>query len=387
METPANIFSHQTLSWAISRTGLSPADLDKKLKVKGGTVEKWKQGASAPSIPQAKRLAKAAFVPFPMLLLDTPPTDTIPLPDFRTVDGGHLEKASPNLRDTIDYVTECQDWYRDYVKDNIGERNDFVGCLIGIDDPKKAARLVSDRLSIDQIRKNASSRSSFVTCLTRKIEELGICVMRSGIVRLNTKRRLDPDEFRGFVLSDDYAPFIFINSKDALAGQAFTLIHELVHIGKNDSGISGYSLHAEKEKFANKVAGIVLIPDSVLPNDIEISQESVDDLVENADRLSKKLKISSWAVLTRLRTQKRISEDQYRTAVVEIKKRRLEKPRSNSAADFYLTRGAALGRNFSRALISSVKSGSMLYRDMWMLSGIKPKAIDKYAQEIALAGV
>ena len=106
MENVEKIFSPQTLSWAISRTKLGEKDLEKKIKVKEGTIGKWKSGEVAPSISQAKRLAERAFIAFPMLLLDTPPADTIQIPDFRTVEGKRLVEESPNLRDTIDYVTE-----------------------------------------------------------------------------------------------------------------------------------------------------------------------------------------------------------------------------------------------------------------------------------------
>lgn len=72
MENVEKIFSPQTLSWAISRTKLGEKDLEKKIKVKEGTIGKWKSGEVAPSISQAKRLAERAFIAFPMLLLDTP---------------------------------------------------------------------------------------------------------------------------------------------------------------------------------------------------------------------------------------------------------------------------------------------------------------------------
>ncbi|MDF1574029.1 MAG: ImmA/IrrE family metallo-endopeptidase [Bacteroidales bacterium] len=39
-------------------------------------------------------------------------------------------------------------------------------------------------------------------------------------------------------MSNDYAPFIFINSKDWGAAQLFTLVHELAHIWIAQSGIS-----------------------------------------------------------------------------------------------------------------------------------------------------
>ena len=167
MENVEKIFSPQTLSWAISRTKLGEKDLEKKIKVKEGTIGKWKSGEVAPSISQAKRLAERAFIAFPMLLLDTPPADTIQIPDFRTVEGKRLVEASPNLRDTIDYVTECQDWYRDYLKNGFSEPNGFVGSLLNYDDPEEAAKFISETLSIADLRKEANSRGAFISALTR----------------------------------------------------------------------------------------------------------------------------------------------------------------------------------------------------------------------------
>lgn len=62
--------------------------------------------------------------------------------------------------------------------------------------------------------------------------------MRSGIALGNTHRKLEVSEFRGFVISDAYAPVVFINSSDAPTARLFTLLHELAHIWIGSSGVS-----------------------------------------------------------------------------------------------------------------------------------------------------
>jgi Zn-dependent peptidase ImmA (M78 family) len=104
--------------------------------------------------------------------------------------------------------------------------------------------------------------------LQRKIEEAGILLAVSGIVGNNTHRKLDPAEFRGFVLVDEYAPLVFVNGADGKAAQMFTLAHELAHIwfGRSAAFDLGELQPAddETERACNRCAAEFLVPASQL---------------------------------------------------------------------------------------------------------------------------
>jgi Zn-dependent peptidase ImmA (M78 family) len=104
--------------------------------------------------------------------------------------------------------------------------------------------------------------------LRRSIEAIGVMVVINGVVGNNNTRKLDPEEFRGFVLSDRYAPLIFVNGADFKSAQMFTLAHELAHLWLGRDGV--FDLldlqpgNSDVERFCNAVAAEVLIPSTEL---------------------------------------------------------------------------------------------------------------------------
>lgn len=100
--------------------------------------------------------------------------------------------------------------------------------------------------------------------LVQVLEDCGIIVVFNGVVENNTSRKIPVEECRGFVLVDEYAPFMFINNSDFKSAQMFTMVHELAHIWTGHS--AGFDFRKLQpaadpiEQLCDKVAAEFLVP-------------------------------------------------------------------------------------------------------------------------------
>ena len=156
-----------------------------------------------------------------MLFLKEPPTERLPLPDFRSGSDLQTRRISPNLLDTVYACQQRQEWYREYALSVGEEPLPFVGTAGLTDDVESVARNM--RLSLQFDLDERHRMGSWTDALRRFIEQaddLGILVMCSGVVQNNTRRHLNPNEFRGFALVDPLAPVVFVT----LYTEAFRLL-------------------------------------------------------------------------------------------------------------------------------------------------------------------
>src|SRR5690625_4708798 len=113
----------ELLGWAVDRSGRTREDLEHKFP----QLDAWEKGERQPTFKQLEQFAKATFTPFGSFFLDEPPTQEIPIPDFRTIENMAIDEPSPDLLETIFICERRQEWYRQYALSVGVESVFFVG--------------------------------------------------------------------------------------------------------------------------------------------------------------------------------------------------------------------------------------------------------------------
>lgn len=251
----------ELIRWAVDRSRLSADELVEKFP----KLEAWKTGEKQPTFRQLENFAKTTMTPFGFLFLEQPPEETLSIPDFRTVGDTPIDRPSPNLIDTIHTMQRRQAWMRELLIEEGHDQLAFVGSAGGADNFKSLAQQIRQELDLvpDWAEPLATWEDALKT-LRSAIERIGILVFSNSVVGLNNHRPLDPEEFRGFVLCDPYAPVVFVNSADSKSAQMFSLAHEMAHVWLGSDGLFNLvkmmPSNAETERFCNRVAAEFLIP-------------------------------------------------------------------------------------------------------------------------------
>lgn len=372
------LFNPQILKWARIRAGLTESQLAKKVagpKASSGVVKEWEASGQL-SYSHATKLANATHTPFGYLFLEAPPIEKAPIKDFRVKAGASSGSVSLDLLQTIYSCQIKQAWYRDFLIDNGIPKRGFVGRFNISDDIAFVAQNIRKTLKIvNRFKSLHSDRwNDTFKIYCQAVSEAGILLMRSGVVGNSNNRPLSVDEFRGFALSDDYAPLIFINTNDSDAAILFTLAHELAHIWIGDSALSNpdktYSPSFETEIFCNAVAAELLVPLSTFSK----LWNSALDLEHQLARLSRIYKVSRLVIIRRAFDAGYIPESMFRTFYDhEIKRYSQAESRrkaSKEGGTFHNNVSARSSELLCRAVIDSTIDGRTPYKEAFSLLGL-----------------
>lgn len=371
------------LTWARERSGCSVSDFAHKLMIDEERLLKWESGEQTLTFNQAMQFADKAHVPFGYLFLLHPPVETLLIPDLRTVEGKPVNRPSAELLDIVKLMLQRQEWYREYLKQQFIEPNPYVGRFSLQDDVKTIVESIRKVLNLASHPQRGNS-DDYYRDLVNRIESVGILVMRQANLGHFT-RPLRVEEFRGFAITDEYAPIIFVNHADAPGARLFTLIHELCHIWIGQSGISDGDTHASRreEVLCNAVAAELLVPAEEFQL---LWQQDNENWQDNLPPLENHFRVSSWVLARRALTLGFIQHDDYSRFIAKLKAAWLEREKSEKGGPtYYKTKKAQISQPFSRAVVGQALSGQLLLREASMLlDGIKPAKIPGFAKELGL---
>lgn len=115
----------------------------------------------------------------------------------------------------------------------------FIGSATPESDVEQAASEIRHALGFEiEERRQCPTWTEALRRFIEQADRLGVLVVVNGAVGSNNRRKLHPDEFRGFAISDGLAPLVFINGADTKSAQMFTLAHELAPLWLGQSALS-----------------------------------------------------------------------------------------------------------------------------------------------------
>ncbi len=371
------------LRWARERAGLTVDALLRKFP----KLEQWELEETQPTLRQLEAFAKTTLTPIGYFFLPEPPEDRLPIPDFRTVREQGVARPSPNLLETVYTMQRRQGWMRESLEEDGQAPLAFVRSAGLDDDATLVASTIRQGLGLDAgWAQTHRTWTDALRALRLAAEAAGIIVVTNGIVGNDTHRKLNPGEFRGFVLVDEFAPFIFMNGADGKAAQMFTLVHELAHVWFGQSGV--FDLRDldpgdnRVEIACNKVAAEFLIPE----HELRSVWPEARLAAEPFQVLAHRFKVSTIVAARRALDLRLITRPHFLDfcrAYQDDERRRAA--RASDGGDFYLTQDVRIGRRFALAIIEAAREGRLLYRDAYELTGLYGATFDRYAEELAAA--
>lgn len=285
---------------------------------------------------------------------------------------------SLNVYDTILTMQQRQAWLRDHLADNGFEPLPFVGKYRGESNAEAIARDIHETLRLPaNWAAQHSTWEDALRALIDHIEDIGIFTAFSGVVGQNNHRPIPVEECRGFVLVDPIAPLLFVNNGDAKAAQLFTIAHELAHIWIGRS--AGFDFRQltpandPAERQCDRVAAEFLVPTEAF----RAAWGKTPSIRETA----RTFRVSEIVAARRALDLGVMAKSDFLTFYAGYIQRARGKPKGKGG-DFHRTATKRLGLAFLTHIRNAVKSGQLLYRDAYQLTGLRGETFQRHIASI-----
>lgn len=350
-----------TLNYYVQNAQIPLAELKDKIP----NLDKYLAGEQQPTFNQLSEIAKKINIPTGLLMLKRKVEVTNQRLEFRKLHQSNANAFSENLRDTIIDMQDKQEFLRNEIDYTL----DFIGRYNTDSDPMMVAKHICAELDIEPFfQKDFKDIGKVIEYLRTQINNIGVFVFANGKIRSNNYRPLNIEEFRGFVLSDDKAPIIFVNQKDSKTGQVFTIIHELVHlfIGCDEIFTTVETDNYEFDKveaFVNKVTAEILVP-----ADIFLAFKSQDIAM-----LAKQFYVSEYVIARRLLTLNQINKATYQAIIHTLDQNRQQstiRKKEKNGGDYNNNIKFMMDKKFLGYIAQAINQHRISYTDAFGIMGV-----------------
>jgi Zn-dependent peptidase ImmA (M78 family) len=382
---------HTILKWARETSNYSIEEAAHKLSIKDSKVSSaaeklaaYENGEKEPSRSLLVRMSKYYHRPLLTFYLDQPPSIGDRGEDFRTLPDQFEEIENTYVDVLIRDIRARQSTVRETLIDSDEENPlDFIGKHNVESGVARVVQTIRDTLnmSLDDYRNKSNHKESF-RLLRQHAEMAGVFVLLKGNLG-SYHSNIDVTVFRGFALSDDIAPFIVINDRDAESAWSFTLLHEMAHLILGKTGISGAYAEKQIEKFCNDVASEFMLP-AIEFESFQASNRNYETLKSEITEYALANKLSSSHIAYRLFRRGDIDKqlweslrEYYRNKWIERRNLIKEKnSQKEGGPSYYTVKHYKLG-----ALVELVQrltyAGSLTTTKAGMLLDVKPLKVHR----------
>ena len=357
------------LTWARVTAKLDPETAGRRIGVSPDRVRGWEEGSALPTLNQVRQMSDVYQRPLAAFFMPGPLEHEEPrdVPDFRrpstraAVDPAALQRAIMRAYRQRDALREIAD---DFETPEEQRSASFV--LSTSDSAEVSGARIRSALDMDAIGQGVVERpEEFLRTLTHRAESLDVTVIQV--------QRVPVSLMRGFSLADGTFPVIALNGADWPRGKAYTLLHELAHVGFRVSGLCDLQRDQDPkiERLCEGIAAAALMPANQFLRRIgRLRGDQLD--VAGASVLGAGFGASGESAVLRMIELGRATWDDYGRLKPEFEEvyarfRAQERERSDSTGPlpiFYQLKVRDLGKPFIRQVLRAYNDDALSSRDL-----------------------
>jgi Zn-dependent peptidase ImmA (M78 family)/transcriptional regulator with XRE-family HTH domain len=385
------------LIWARESAGLDLETAARRLGLKETKtalpqeqLQRYEVGAKEPSRPLILKMAAQYRRPLLIFYLREPPKTGDRGEDYRTL----THDVDPAQNAIVDALVRCVRARQEIIKDGLISAQDreplsFIGSAdLDAGSSALASQIIDSAGFERETYRAAGSQEEAFRYIRSRVEGIGVFTLLAGNLGSH-HTNIGVEEFRGFALADEIAPFIVINDQDAKVAWSTTLLHELAHLWLGETGISGSAIERTLEKFCNEVASEVLLSEEELAEHFPLdSLPESGAIISEIDDFARRCKVSSRLVAFRLLRRNSISsvdyalldthfQQRYENAKAELKS---QAKAIEGGPSYYVVRRHRLGAALLNTSERLLRSGELSTTRVATLLGVRALNVEKLLQ-------